>query len=150
MRALLTALLICVPQLVWACTGGREMALSELDATTWQQIETMASASRAEIEVYGSITAIAWDLDGNGAEEICILAASSLTCSNGVAVCMMLVLGDTAERRMLLDTATHILKPGETDAAGWQGLRALSYQLPGTPDLLEYFTYHDGRYQRVS
>jgi hypothetical protein len=63
------------------------------------------------------------DLDGDGIEELCIHAVTTVTCSNGVVVCSH-VLWSVKEQKVLLSSATHRLGFAARDRKKYTDIRS--------------------------
>jgi hypothetical protein len=85
------------------------------------------------------------DLNRDGTDEVFLLLSSPLTCSNGVAVCPIFVLDDSASRRVLLDSVGHCLVVEDTMRDGWAdvGIVWLGADYVVRQDT---YTFHSPRY----
>ncbi|MGB0498883.1 MAG: hypothetical protein ACPGID_11135, partial [Rubricella sp.] len=121
-----------------------------LDAGAEERLERSAGMSVEDLSGFpGSVEARAFDLDGDGATELCVEAQTTATCSVGPVFCLMIVLGAAPDRPLLLEVAAHAIRPGPVGSLGWHELVTAHDRGEG-PVETRYEMTPDGRYAPIS
>jgi hypothetical protein len=93
----------------------------------------------------GLVSGVLVDLNIDGEPEICVTYDTSLTCSNGVAVCAHAVLSGVDFAEVVYENAGHRLRVASTPAPEWAALSMESTHSDGSTSLA-ISVYQDGIY----
>ncbi|PVA07228.1 hypothetical protein DC363_05080 [Thalassorhabdomicrobium marinisediminis] len=97
--------------------------LVEVNAAQWINIANAVDLDPNDLRAAtGTVRGVLTDLNRDGAPELCVDYDTTLTCSNGVAVCAHAILAGPHFERVLFHDAGHVLRVASSPAPTWAAL----------------------------
>ncbi len=132
--------LALIPAIAFGCDYGTPLDADDLTDDVWKAISKAAYASREELlAAPGDLRFTSFDLNNDGNAEICAAVETTLTCSNGNAVCLHLVVQSGTPVTNLYEYASHGLSLAEGETGGWRNLASKTQTVDG--EVITFVTY---------
>jgi len=133
-----------------ACTDAPVLDRATLSGDDWRLLSQVLRVEEADLKAsLGELRYAEYPVDSPEGIVRCIYAETNMTCSNGVAVCALILYDGTRQPRVVLDAAVHEFETLATATNGWPDVALTAASSDGNV-YYSVWSYRDDAYEQDS